>query len=233
MILELPGVDPGTPDRRLTLGFFHFSNNNLAVRKACIRDVGDYDEAVPSSEDVDLCFRVALSRDWVACREPGVRIRHKARGDVRGLVRQMWGWGRHLAGPYQRARRKGLFLYLVSSKGNHIQRALEWPRFPLYVVAMPTVFHGMHAAALLALACGVAGFVPGVLAAALATLLLARRWAAPALAFRGSPGRRVRIVVLHYLANAAFLGAAFVGGLRRGMVLVPASILPPRASMRS
>jgi len=216
------------PGRRLTMGLFHFSNNNLAVRKRCAQDVGMYDPAFTTSEDVDLCFRVALSRDWVACREPGVLVRHKARRDLRGLLRQMWGWGRNVGPAYQRVRRKGLFFYWVGTGSRSIEHAIEWPRFPMLVCAMPTVFHAMHAAALVTVGFALASSVPGVLVAGGLTAWLGRRWADDAL--RSKAG--LPLVVVHYLANAAFQLAAFTGGLRHGMVLVPTSILPPRGPVQ-
>ena len=232
MILELPGTgETSTPGKRLTMGLFHFSNNNLAVRKSCIADVGLYDLGIPTSEDVDLSFRVALSKDWIACREPGMLIRHKARKDLAGLVKQMWGWGSNLAGPYQRVRTKGLYLYWVSSKTLGIARSFEAEHFPLFVCAMPTIFHAMHLGALLCAVLAMLSLWPAFMIALVWTLWMIRRWADPALHGSGGELRRgLELVALHYIANTTFFAAAFSGGLRRGMLLVPASIFPPRGN---
>ena len=151
MIIELP-VLPGQHRiaKRYKMGFFHFSNNNLAIRKACADELGGYDPHLPTAEDVDLCFRLALSPSWVACREPGVIIRHKARKTLRATLRQMWNWGINFARPYLRTGRTGIYLYWISPQLKTITRDLEIASFPILVNVFATPFHVLHALTALA-----------------------------------------------------------------------------------
>ena len=141
MIIELPGLYGRSAGRRYRMGFFHFSNNNLSIRKRCAEDIGRYDPVMLTSEDVDLCFRAGRSSHWVSCREPGVSIRHRARKTLRGLVRQMWGWGIRLARPYAKTGIRGVYLYWIDGSQHRIKCDVEISRFPLLVCAFCTEFH--------------------------------------------------------------------------------------------
>ena len=209
------------------MGFFHFSNNNLAIRKACAEELGGYDPHLPTAEDVDLCFRLALSPSWVACREPGVIIRHKARKTLRATLRQMWNWGINFARPYLRTGRTGIYLYWINPQLKTITRDLEIASFPILVNVFATPFHVLHALTALAVllavlrrhdpgtalchtnACGAAPLPAGY----------------PHLGLR--PWPTLKLAVVQYLTNVTFITAGFLGGLRRGVVILPASILRP------
>ena len=69
------GAQSPIAERPIRMGFFHFPNNNLSIRKQCARDVGMYDPVAQKGEDVDLCFRVALNPKWVAWRENAAVVR--------------------------------------------------------------------------------------------------------------------------------------------------------------
>ena len=84
MIIELPILPSNRAAKRYQMSFFHFSNNNLSIRRDCAQAIGGYDPDMRTAEDVEICFRVALSDRWVACREPGVVVRHKARRTLGG-----------------------------------------------------------------------------------------------------------------------------------------------------
>jgi hypothetical protein len=230
MIIELPALPTKSGGKRYRMGFYHFSNNNLAVRTRCARELGMYDPRALTSEDVDLCFRLALSDHWVACREPGVVIRHKARRTLRGLIRQMWGWGIRLARPYAKTGYRGLYAYWVGPKTHTVDHHLEIDGLPLLCCAFFTDFHLAHALALAALLSWALG--SGAVAAGLAILAAAVFWRHLGDVRRSGlpPLRMVGLAAVHYVANVTFLLAAFLGGLGQGMVLMPASILPPQGS---
>src|SRR5580704_8300177 len=91
-LLVNSGTPSAVPERPIRMGFFHFPNANLSIRKQCARELGMYDPLASKGEDVDLCFRVALSPRWVAWREDAAVVRHKGRRTLWGLITQMWGW---------------------------------------------------------------------------------------------------------------------------------------------
>lgn len=230
MIIELPILPSDRAAKRYRMAFFHFSNNNLSIRRECAVDVGRYDAEMHTSEDVEICFRVALSDRWVACREPGVVVRHKARRTLRGMVKQLWGWGINLGKAYKKTGIHGVYVYWVSSTEHSIAWDAETERFPILITAFLTQFHVAHALAAVAVAVAAAGFTaPAIMVgvAALALLLLSMH----NVAGRGlGPWGTFRLGCVAYLANVTFMTAAFLGGLRAGMVYVPASMFPPAAT---
>src|SRR5665213_2580126 len=114
MINDLPlffdvGGENSPMPRPIRMGFFHFSNNNMSVRKECARDVGMYDPAAKKAEDADLCFRVALNHKWVAWRENAAVVRHKGRTSCWRLLKQMWGYGYYVGYPYSKTGIRGTY----------------------------------------------------------------------------------------------------------------------------
>ncbi len=228
MIIELPVLPGASGTRRFRLGFFHFSNNNLAIRRQCAADIGGYDPRMRTSEDVDVCFRVALHDRWVACREPGVVVRHRNRRTFPAMVKQLWGWGINVGKAYEKTKIKGLYLYWVSQAQRTITRDVEIERFPMLVAGFFTVFHLAHlllaGAALAALlgaypvaaALGLAGVVGLVPMASTVTGRGLGFW------------KTLELAGVTYAANATFMTAAFLGGLRAGVIFIPAPMLPTR-----
>jgi hypothetical protein len=228
MIIELlPLPDYRGRAKRHKLGFFHFSNNNLAIRKACAQELGGYDPHLPASEDVDLCFRLALSPTWVACREPGVIIRHKARRTLPATLRQMWNWGINLARPYRRTGITGIYLYWVSARRKTITRDIEISQFPVLVSIFVTPFHLLHILTALSLLFAIYDSLTPALLCALLALRSVQLYVQDILQLGLRRWPAVKLAVVHYLTNITFITASFLGGLRTGVVLVPASILPP------
>lgn len=231
MIVELPGTasNQGLGDfKRFKLGFFHFSNNNLAIRTACARQVGMYDLKAQKSEDVDICFRVARHGRWVALRETGSCVRHKARKTFRGFVEQMWGWGFHVGYPYAKTGIKGVYLYWIDSKKHTVRYQLETERFPFLVVLFLTDFHVMHLFAAL-------GALQLLLGHGLFCLM---SWAiSVCFAWRYLHDDRkagfgflqtCTLAGIHYVANVVFSLATLLGALKHGILLVPSCIFRPK-----
>lgn len=232
MIIELPGSSAdyhtGTV-KQYRMGFFHFSNNNLSIRRACAEAVGKYDLRASKSEDVDICIRVARAPDWVALREEGNVLRHKARKSFGAFVRQMWGWGFHVGYPYKKTGMRGFHLYWVDAREHRITFDLEFERFPLLVCLFLTDFHMLHLFAALAL---VGGWLGGALVAApLAAVALAFGWRylhddrTAGLGFWPT----VSLAAHHYVANVVFVTAATLGALPHGVGLLQCSIFRPTA----
>lgn len=224
MIIELPILPSNRAAKRYQMSFFHFSNNNLSIRRECARAVGGYDPQMRTAEDVEICFRVALSDRWVACREPGVVVRHKARRTLLGMVKQLWGWGINLGKAYRKTGKRGIYLYWVGSSKHTIAGDLEIHSFPLLVTGYFTAFHMAHLAGLGAIVAAALGawVAAVVLAVAAMGLIL---YAMHNVAGRGfGPWKTFQLACFAYLANAVFMTAAFIGGIRAGMIYVPAAI---------
>jgi hypothetical protein len=236
MIVLLPGQasdhtawdNSVEPVKQYRMGFFHFSNNNLAIRKACAEAVGSYDPKASKSEDVDICFRVALSRDWIALRERGSNVRHKGRKSFGEFVKQMWGWGYHVGYPYAKTDRRGIYLYWLDTRHQKITRDLEVQRSPFLVCLFVTHFHVAH------LLLGA-----GLIAALLGQVLLGLTLSAAAVPLfwrylhddrEAGLGfvRTCQLASLHYVANVVFTVATISGALKQGIVLLPSPILRPR-----
>ncbi len=230
MIIELPFDTSKSPVlRRYRMAFFHFSNNNLAIRKSCARDLGGYDPAAKKSEDVDLCFRLAQSDRWVALREQGVTVRHKARRSFGAMVRQLWGWGFHVGWPYRKTGLRGVHLYWFSNRRRKIAADLElFPGLPFLVCAYFTDLHAAFAAGVASAASAATGH--SAAAAALAGLFAFFFWrytrddretGLP-------PWQALKLGATHLLINAVFSAAVLLGGLKHGVILLPATIIPTK-----
>jgi len=228
MIIELPVMPAEGAPRRYRMGYFAFSNNNLAIRKRCAEEIGMYHPEARTSEDVDICFRAANSPTWVLCREADMTIRHKARKSLAAMRRQLWGWGIKLGRPYVGTGVTGAYLYWVDATQHTITRAVELPRVPFLCLMFLTDFHVAHVLALLAIGLALGGL--GWLAALSAAGALFCLWRALRdVRFAGlSPWVTLKLAAVHYVANTTFLTAAVISGFRHGMILLPASIFPPR-----
>jgi hypothetical protein len=236
VIVELPGAvtDYSVGKvRHYKMGFFHFSNNNLAIRKQCAADLGMYDLKTAKSEDVEICFRIAQHPRWVALRESGSVVRHKARKSFIELVKQMWGWGYHSGYPYAKTGIHGIYLYWLSSIDHKIKFDVEIERFPFLVCMFLTDFHIAHLLLGSALLAAIMG------SALVSTLLIV---ASLPFIWRylhddrhcGLPlWKTLQLASVHYVANVVFSTATILGALKRGVILLPCSIFRPRGPDRA
>jgi len=230
MIVELPGTasdySVGTV-KHYKMGFFHFSNNNLSIRKECARDIGMYDPEAVKSEDVEICFRVARSPNWVALRERGNFVRHKGRRTFAEFVKQMWGWGFHVGYPYAKTGIRGIYIYWLSSSDHKMKFDIEIEKFPFLACMFLTDFHVAHVLLGLAALAGIVGH--HILMATMAVLALPFLWRyLHDDRHAGLDNRKTcQLAFLHYIANVVFMVATILGALKHGMVLLPSTIFRP------
>ena len=64
----------------------------VVVRRAAFEDVGGFDTALATGEDVDLVWRLVRA-GWRARYEPRSRVGHRPRPSLAGFVRQRFGYG--------------------------------------------------------------------------------------------------------------------------------------------
>lgn len=235
MIVLLPGtssdytawIHDADLTRHYKMGFFHFSNNNLSIRKECAHDLGMYDPKAVKSEDVEICFRIARSPKWVALRERGNFVRHKGRETFIEFVQQMWGWGGHVGYPYAKTGIRGIYLYWLSSSDHKIKFDIEIEKFPFLVCMFLTDFHVAHILLGLSILAGMLGH--GIFMAATGILALPFVWRY--LYDDRNAGldmlKTWQLALLHYVANVIFTIATITGALRHRIVLLPATIFRP------
>jgi hypothetical protein len=232
MIVELPSNPFDSSFGRIKhykMGFFHFSNNNLSIRKACARDLGRYDPQASKSEDVDICFRLAQSRDWVAVREKNNFVRHKARKSFPAFVKQIWGWGYHVGYPYAKTGIRGLYLYWINSHHHRISSDLEFESFPLLVCLFLTDFHVAHLLLGFTLFFGLMGqFFLSAFALALSSLFIWRYLRDDREVGLGL-WKTFKLSLVHYIANVVFVTAAILGAAKYRVLLIPSPIFRPKS----
>lgn len=236
MIVDLPfSFNMNSPreaqGRPFRMGFFHFSNNNLSIRRSCAINVGMYDVRATKSEDVDLCFRVALSPRWVAYREDAAVVRHKGRRTLWALILQMWGWGFYVGYPYAKTGIRGVYLYWLNAR-KHKGHRLEMDSFPVLVCLFATEFHVANGLAIVALLAALTGHA-ALAAGALAVMLLAARGYLYEVIHAGfRPWDTLKLAAVHYVTDVAFVVATFVGALRHRVILLPSPVFPPKFPSR-
>jgi len=223
LFFDIGGKNP-LATRPIRMGFFHFSNNNLSIRKRCARDLGMYDPAATKAEDVDLCFRVALSPNWVAWRENAAVVRHKGRRSVWGLIKQMWGYGWYVGRPYAKTGIRGVFLYWLNGSDRTLVGRFETKHFPILVCAFATDFYFVNALMLLLIWAAFSGHYLIALSAIAGLLWTVPGHLSNVKGLGLPPWDALKLGVVHYLANLSFTTAAFAGGLRHRVVLIPSSV---------
>ena len=88
------GAQSPIAERPIRMGFFHFPNNNLSIRKQCARDVGMYDPRRAKRRRRRSVFSGSTqSKVGGMARECGDRQTQGKKLRLWGLIEQMWGWG--------------------------------------------------------------------------------------------------------------------------------------------
>jgi len=230
MIVELPGTPSDYNLGKIKyykMAFFHFSNNNLSIRKSCAEDLGMYDQRAKKSEDVDICFRIAHDKKWVALREKENALRHKARKNFISFVKQIWGWGYHVGYPYSKTGKKGIYIYWIDSKSHKIKYDFEIDKFPYLVCLFLTDFHMAHLFSLITVIAFITGyFILTALALVAASMFFWRYLYDDRTA--GLKGTKmIKLSFVHYISNIVFNTASFIGALKHRVLLIPSSIFRP------
>lgn len=231
MIIDLPllpdRIDTQSAGRPIRMGFFHFSNNNLSIRRQCAREIGMYDLNASKSEDVDLCFRVALDPNWVAWRANEAIVRHKGRRTLWGLVAQMWGWGFYLGYPYSKTGIRGMFLYWLDARKHSLVGRFESGRFPILICAFPTDFYFLNTLLFLMIWALCFGHTMLALTAVAGLSWTVPRYLSDVRHVRLRRWDKIKLALVQYATNVAFTTAAFVGGLKHRVILIPCSVFKP------
>ena len=216
------GTPSAIPERPIRMGFFHFPNA-ICHTKAVRTRLGMYDPLASKGEDVDLCFRLALSPHWVAWRENAAVVRHKGRRTLWALIEQMWGWGLHMGYPYAKTGAAECSCTWSTIASKRSSAASKAGYFPILVCAFATEFYLVNAFALLLIWAAYSGHIWIGLSALVGLLWAAPRYLHDVRIPGLAPWETFKLGAVHYVANLVFTTTAFVGALRHRVILLPRS----------
>ncbi len=185
-----------------------FSGGCVAFRRACLDEIGPWDEELRTGEDIDVCLRAAAT-DWELYCEPAAQAEHWNRPTARALARQWWDYGYYHARLFAKHTPRSIeILGLSPSPRAHARYQVLYyrERAPFRAVVFLTPFAIMHGAAAV-------GALPVAAAAAAVYFREDLRGRLPL-------GRRLAYAGLRYLVNAALVGGGLAGGLQQGFLYV-------------
>jgi Glycosyl transferase family group 2 len=214
------------------VGIYSFiSNNNLSLRRQAIVEAGGYDDALRIAEDYDVCQRLGRA-GWLLYFCPEVSGDHRARKKFRGLLKQWWNYGLHLAPGFRRYYPGRAIVSLAipawqdDDNPEPIRRALpvRYGRLrqlvSVFVHVSPFVMvHAAGAALLIAIVYGNQS-ITWTMAMVFAALLLG--YARPDFKNRRRDGWRkaLGLFVIRFAVNSAFVWGGLLGGIKCGALCI-------------
>jgi len=94
---------------------------NVAYKRRAVQEVGTFDESLFRGEDVDFNWRV-IGRGYDLVYDPDIRVEHKHRSTLLGLLQQQWMYGR----AYVLVRGKWPDMYSVYP--HHLRTLRDWAK---------------------------------------------------------------------------------------------------------
>jgi len=201
-----------------------FPGANVAFRRQAAIGVGGYDPGCRTGEDCDLCVRLS-AQDHRLYLSDAARVRHHNPTTLRHLVRQWYGYGRYHPYVFAKHNPKAVELYLRLRRPIHGERygCLFYRLAPVAVVVFLTRFLVLGLLAALTLVVALLGWPLVSVTGATMTAVTALAYAWPDLR-RAGVLRGAVFAALRLLADGALFTGAFLGGLRRRMLYVSATI---------
>lgn len=208
------------------------SNNTLCLRRKMLDEVGVYDEACERSEDVDICARIARSR-WLIFLCRNMVLEHRSRASSRDLLAQWWGYGKYIPYVFQKynSGQWEVFLCRASKEEDGRSPAGQYSNL-VYLEDMPgtvcifissfLVFHGLLVAYVLSVLWRANWLIS--LAFAGASLVSLIWYLLPDFAEHTAIHKALRLAVVRYLVNVAFISSHLVHGLRYGTLYLAQAI---------
>src|SRR5580704_5802227 len=134
--------------------------------------------------------------------------------------------GYYVGYPYAKTGIRGVYLYWLNGRKRRLKRS-ETASFPILVCLFATDFHLANLWAILAVLALLMKMpiMALVATAGLAVALHGYLHEVRRAGFR--PWDTVKLAVVHYMTDAAFTTATFLGALRHRIILVPCSIFTP------
>jgi hypothetical protein len=199
----------------------YFAGMNLAIRREAIDEIGDFDLALHTGEDIDLCVRAHESR-WELFFEARAIVRHRNRDTARALWKQWFDYGWYHAELFRKHTRRSIEVLVLNHHPSSYTRYT--PIFykdhaPFTAQVFLTSFVLAHTAGLLTLLLLPLDATAARLGAAL-TALLAAVYLREDLSGRAPLSLKLQFLPLRYLVNAAIVLGGLLGGLRLGYLYV-------------
>ncbi|HMV70358.1 MAG TPA: glycosyltransferase family 2 protein [Myxococcota bacterium] len=197
----------------------YFAGMNLAVRRAALNEIGTFDLALRTGEDIDLCVRAHESR-WELFFEPRAIVRHRNRETPRALWKQWFDYGWFHADLFRKHTRRSIEVLVLNHHPSSYTRytpVFYKDHAPFTAQIFLTSFVLAHVAALLTLLLApLGGGAPGLVV----TGLLAAAYLREDLTGRSPLSLKLRFLPIRYLVNAAIVSGGLLGGARLGYLYV-------------
>jgi len=201
-----------------------FAGANVAFRRDAAAAVGGFDPECTTGEDCDLCVRLSAA-DHRLYLTSAAAVYHDNPTSVRHLLRQWFGYGRYHPYVFAKHNPRAIEFYARLRKPIKGERygCLFYRLAPVAVVIFVTRFLALNLLLLATLGLGLAGWNAGAWTGLALSAAAALIYAWPDLR-RAGPVRGLVFSCLRYLAESALFAGAFIGGLRRRMLYISATI---------
>jgi cellulose synthase/poly-beta-1,6-N-acetylglucosamine synthase-like glycosyltransferase len=201
-----------------------FAGANVAFRRTALRDAGSFDPDCRTGEDCDLCARLSKERWELYVRRSAI-VYHSNPTTLRHLMRQWYGYG--LYHPYVFSKHNARAVEIFGRLGRPIRgeryACLFYRLFPLAVVVFLTPFLFLHLAAAVTAALLFFGLATAGLLSLFVTGLLGLAYMWPDVKRFGCV-RGAALTGVRYIADLTLFVGAFIGGLRKRMIYVSATV---------
>jgi cellulose synthase/poly-beta-1,6-N-acetylglucosamine synthase-like glycosyltransferase len=205
-----------------------FGGANIAFRRACLDELGGFDNQMLLGEDTDICIRVFRS-PWKVFAMKDARVTHKAHHGVFEFVKKWYRHGIYMAAVFSKHNSKAAEIFVRQKTSDDpssiFQLLLYTERVPLSIVIFMNQFMLAHACmtlGIILLFLTNSWYLPAGFSA-IGTLLFLRYLASD---IRANHSWRTRAVngILRYLWNLAILLGGIHGSFRYRMILLNSSV---------
>lgn len=218
--------------RELPGSLTFFPNNTLCLRRSMLTSVGTYDGICKRGEDVELCARISRS-PWLLFLCTDMLVYHRARATLSETLAQWWGYGTYVPYIFRKHNDKRWELHVyrpLSHSASNNGPALRY-RTMVYLENMPftlcifitpfVVLHGLLFATIIGSLLG-STLIFQVLS--IATVIAWLWYVQPDITRTSWSLLTVKVALLRYLVNWAFVLSHFLNGLRYATIYIPQTI---------
>ena len=201
-----------------------FAGANVAFRREAAAEVGGFDPSCTTGEDCDLCVRLSAADRRLYLRSAAV-VLHDNPTTVGHLLRQWFGYGRYHPHVFAKHNPPAIELYARLREPINGERygCLFYRLFPVAAVVFVTRFLVLNLLLLATVGMALAGCETGAWIGLALSSVAALAYAWRDLR-RAGPARGLLFSGLRFLADGALFVGALLGGLRRRMLYLSATI---------
>jgi cellulose synthase/poly-beta-1,6-N-acetylglucosamine synthase-like glycosyltransferase len=197
---------------------------NVAFRRSALREIGNFDAACKTGEDCDICARLSKA-GWDLYLRPEAAVSHKNPSTLRQLIGQWFGYGLYHPYVFAKHNDRAIELYVRLNHPLNGERyfCLFYRRSALPIVVFFSSLLLMHITIPMAVVFWIMGWSEIGWITVGMTLMLLAFYAWPDIKLSGLFMGSV-FTVIRYIADAALLTGAFLGGLKQKMLYISATI---------